>query len=343
MKNNIDNVTKENENNLKHLSFEEYFGSDWRKHFQKKETIQEIMNVAGLSGTHDFVQINSRYLIDDNRVAIIALIKRKNNEVLDKLIIDVTGSSLMFEQFTDIIYNIGSGCDYRLMLYDVNTKNFSGGITYCSHLMSELMDHFDGMVSMSLLEIDCIEDENNTTNIKFNKFKTITNSDQLTQKDFPDRRIFEEAEFWGPYVGSFLGGDFPCTYGFETHGINSSTYWELGLESTWTDDDGIVVKIGFSDTDIQSFNQYLEKYSENFKGCSIEYNDVELIVRKNIPFRNFTYALPSDKWKMVEEFFGYERAVKYYIDEICEKALPQRNISIIKKDKSSIPNLLKQT
>ena len=347
MKKKIDNVTKDNENNLKHLSFEEYFESDWRQYFQEKETVQKILDAAGLSSSHDFVQINSRYIIDDNRVAVIVLIKRKNKEVLDKMIIDVIGSSPRFEQFMDVIYNIGSGCDYRLMLYDINTKHFSGGILYCDHLMSDLMDHFDGEVSMSLIGIDCIQDENNTTNIKFNKFKTITNSDQLTQKDLPDRRIFEEAEFWGPYVGSFLGGDFPCTYGFETNGINSSSIWDLGLESTWTDDNGIIVQMGIPDDAEQSFRQLLKEYNEElreaFEGCSIEFNDGVFIVKKDVPFRNFVYALPSDKIEMVEEFFRYERTVTYYVDEIFNMAPPRPNISMIKKDKSSIPNLLKQT
>ena len=124
MNNNINSDTKDNGNNsITHLSFGDYFESDWRKHFQEKDTVQSILEAADLSYSHDFVQINSRYLIDNNRVAVITLVRRKNTEVLDKLIIDIIAGDLSFEQFIDVVYNIGSDCDYRMILHDQNSKN----------------------------------------------------------------------------------------------------------------------------------------------------------------------------------------------------------------------------
>ena len=101
-------MNKDKKNKLSHLSFEEYFESDWRKHFQEQETVQSILDAAGLSESHDFVQVNSRYFINDNRVAVIALVRRKNSKLLEKLIIDVIACNSSFDQFFDVVYNIGS-------------------------------------------------------------------------------------------------------------------------------------------------------------------------------------------------------------------------------------------
>jgi len=312
------NISKDKKNMLSHLSFEDYFESDWRKHFQEQETIQNIMNAAGLSSSYNFVETYSRHLIDDNRVSVIVLVRRKNTEVLDKLIIDVIAGGPMFEQCMEVLYNVGSDCDHRLILYDVNTKNYSKGIIYCHHLMCKLMDHFKNLVSMSLIGVDCIITKNSIRSINFKTFKRITKDIKISKEALPDRRVFEESEFWGPYAGSYLGGDFPCTYGFEITGPGSSGYDDPEIKSVWTDD-GIVIEIRFLEMDEQEFNRLIEKHKdwlyENLQGCSIGYKDGSIIIKKDIPFRNFAYSLPKDKQQMVEDFFSYERLALHYVDE----------------------------
>ena len=104
------------------------------------------------------MQINSRYLIDDNRVAIIALLRRKNTEVLEKLIIDVIAGNSSFEQFFDVVYSIGSDCDYRMIICDWNSKNEAPGLWMTDNIMRELINVFDQHLFLYWISADSLRD-----------------------------------------------------------------------------------------------------------------------------------------------------------------------------------------
>ena len=182
-------MNKDKINKLSHLSFEEYFESDWRKHFQEQDTIQSIMNAVGLSDSHEFVQINSRYLIDDNRVAVIALIKQKNGKLLEKLIIDVIAGNSSFNQFIDVVYSIGSDCDYRLILCDWNSKNKAPSLWMTDDIMHQLVEYLNGHLFLYWICAYAIRDVDSTMKIIYTVIESATNDH--SSSEMPGRRDIE--------------------------------------------------------------------------------------------------------------------------------------------------------
>ena len=340
MKDNIDNVTKENENNLKHLCFKEYFESDWRKHFQEKETVQSIMNAAGLSSSHDFVQINSRYLVDDNRVAVIALIKRKKTEVLDKLIIDVIAGNSTFEQFYDVVYNTGSDCDYRLIICDWNSKERPAGLHMTDDIMCQLINYFDRHLFLYWISADALRDVDGTMKVIYTVIESVAKLNNFPE--LPNRRDLEYAElslYTWQASGYFSSQDEIC--------LQFGNYYED--EHSWAEwgDDSIVTEAYIGQDD---YEWLLENRAENFKhdGSLYEY-DAEsqtLIITEPVPFQNFRYSLPKTKKDLADNFYHSARIGTWIEELLGEKETEEKEENpVIATDSSnfSSPKMLSDT
>jgi len=290
---------KENENNLKHLCFEEYFQDDWRKHFQEKETVQSIMDAAGLSSSHDFVQINSRYLIDDNRIAVIALIKRKSDNILEKLIIDAIAGRSSFEQLIDVVYNIGSDCDYRVALFDQNSKNYPEGIYMAEPVMHELIERIDGHLFLCWINVDATRDEHGILKINYASMESATKHpcpfDAPTRRDFEYAELFRytmevlTSEGFSGEIGPFIRFD-----GF-LDDEDANIEWEkdkMVLEIEIDQDDFIYLFTKRYDDILRDDHSYAYSKEKNL-----------LTITINIPFQNFSNSLPRDKWDMAHDYY----------------------------------------
>lgn len=320
-----------------HVSFKECFPNGWREYFRKEDTLLKVLEAAGLTSTHDFVQVNSRYLIDDNRVAIILLVKRKGTEIMDKVIVDVISSHLKFEQLMDVFYNVGANCDYRIVLYDENTRfeDYTGH-PIIGFIMTSLMDYLRGHVSFTSMGIDLEVPEPNVVNFQCRNIESISKDSKYCK--LPDRRIFEEAEFWGPYFVP-LHFDNSCTeycFGDNFHDDDSNYFKSI---AKWGDE-GMSLEIEVDDAFKWLLIKKLSDVEHIFKDCSIDYsiNEQNTFIKKNIqirnilsimpeknensfnlsrltisraiPFRNFIYSLPKDRELLAEEYADFVASVK---------------------------------
>ncbi len=308
---------KKMNNNLKHLSFEEYFRNDWRKHFQEEITVQNILDAAGLSNSHDFVQINSRYLIDDNRIAVIALIKRKNTEVLDKLIIDVIAGNSTFEQVYDVVYNTGSDCDYRVIICDWNSKKKAPGLWMTDNIMSALINRFDHHLFLYWISADAIRDVDGTMKVIYTVIESVAKSNNFL--GMPDRRDLEYAElslYTWQASGYFSSQDEICL-------IFHNYYEDENSWAEWTDEN-IITKVNLDQDD------YISLYvnpSDDIKQdhCSYEYDKENqiLIITEVIPFQNFKYSLPDDKYYLADNFYHSARIGSWIDNLLGEKSIEE--------------------
>ena len=306
-------IMQENENNnLKHLSFEEYFEDDWRKHFQEKETVQSIMDAAGLSISHDFVQINSRYIIDDNRKAVIALIKRKNTEVLDKLIIDIIAGQSSFEQFLDVVYSIGSACDYRVILYDQNSKNYPDRIYMEEPIMRELIERLDGHLCLYWMSVDATRDEHGIVKINYTSMKPATI--HPSSSHISTRRDFEYAELYCYTMAvltseGFLGEIEYLQFDGFLHDQDATIDWK---------EDGMVIEIEvYEDDFIYLFTKRRDEIPSD--DCSYDKENNLLTITINIPFQNFVNSLPKDKRSLAYDYYRNVRIGTFVKDLIAER------------------------
>jgi hypothetical protein len=312
----LDKETDNNENRKEiHLTLEERFSGNWRKYFQEEDTLIKIMDTAGLNNSHDFVRIHSRYLINDDRVAIIVVIKQKATDILDKMIIDVIAGFPSFEQFIDVIYDVGADCDYHVIICDKNSKNHTSLVIVTDPLMFQLMDHIDSDVFMSFILADAIKRENDVMEIHYENLKSVKKDpDSL---GIPNRRDFESAEL---YAYCF---NYRYMLSWDEADVRFDASWNtevpIGSETEWTDD-GIVIKM---DIDNDDFAWLFTKRSDEIKNdCYIYDYDTqksELTIKMNIPFRNFKYSSVRDKKNLADEFYSMANSGCYIEELLSEK------------------------
>jgi hypothetical protein len=302
-------MNKDNINKLSHLPFEEYFGNDWRKHFQEQETVQSILDAAGLSDSHDFVQVNSRYLINDNRVAVIALVRRKNSKLLEKLIIDVIACNSSFDQFFDVVYNIGSDCDYRMILCDWNSKNEEPGLRMTDNIMRQLINLFEHHLFLYWISADAIRDVDGTMKVIYTVIESVAKSHRSS--DMPDRRDLEFAELYCYAMASSMYGQF-----LQEDAISFNSRWEEdGAETEWTDE-GLITII---EMDQDDYTWLFTMRTANIKDddCSYEYDEETgiLTITEDLPFQNFINSLPETKSNLANNYYHRAR-IGSWIDEL---------------------------
>jgi len=328
---------KQDNFNLQHLSFEEYFQNDWRKHFQDEETIKSIMDATGFSSSHDFVQINSRYLIDDNRLAVIALIKRKTSRVLEKMIIDVIAGNSSFEQLYDVVYNTGSGCDYRLMICDWHSKNKSSGLWMTDHIMHQLINHLDLYLSLYWICADAIRDVDGSKKITYTVMESVSRSGPSF--DVPPRRDLEYAELMLYTLQA--SGNFSSR---DEINLQIRNYYEDDFSWAEWQDECLITEVSIEEDEYQWIlaNMRDEIVDEN---CSYTYDEGVLTIREEIPFQNFCYSLPAVKSDLAEKFYWRAR-IRLQIDEYLsemhaeeshENSVPEANEDKILSQKTVSP------
>jgi len=308
------NCSKENiETKLSHFPFEPYFESGWQKHFQEKETIQNILDAAGLSGSHDFVQINSKYLIDDNRIAIIALIKRKNSKVLEKLIIDVIAGNSSFDQVIDVVYNIGSDCDYRMIICDRNSKNEALGLRMTDNIMRQLINFFNQYLFLYWMSADALRDVDGTMKVIYNVIESVAKSDHFS--DIPKRHSLEYAELYCYAMESSVYGQF-----LHEDEISFEDYWASDNARTEWKNEKIVTEI---DMDQDDYKWVFKRRADSIKedGCSCEYDkEMRLLtITEDLPFQNFKYLLPEEKSNLAGKYYHRLRISSWIDDLLLEK------------------------
>jgi len=351
MNKNINNGMKENEsNNVTHVSFKECFPNGWREYFRKEDVILKIIENAGLNHNHDFVKVNSVYLIDDNRIALIILLRRRGTEILDKLIVDVIASYPEFEQIMDVIYNNGNDCDYRMILYDENVKHEDCPYNaVIGSMLISLMDELKNYaISLTVMGIDFNSNEDKTINFQCLDVEAISKDDKKSK--LPNRRIFDEAEFWGPYFLPAHRSYGSCDeYDFGMSGYEEDGADHMSSSADWHDD-GMSFSYEIGDEDLNWLLTNKEKEMKQlFEGCSIECSIEErrhtvkkdlslqniisalpeeknysitrrlITIHKPIPFRNFTYSLPKEKEALADEFASYATSILYFEDLLRDR------------------------
>lgn len=321
-----------------HVSFKECFSDGWREYFQKEDVLLKIIEAAGLSDTHDLVQVKSRYLIDNHRIAIIILLRRKSSVVLDKLIVDVISTHPRLEQLLDVLYNVGADCDYRIILYDDNGScgDLDSPCISVYGRMDSLMEYLEGCPFISVMGVDLAASESNVT---INLVNIQSNGDGQNAERLPDKKSLEETHFWEQYLFPNISG--LCCYEYTFHPDHFDDRGDyISSVAEWTDE-GMIVEYDIDKDDLTwLLTEKREEMEDLFKDCSIthsiEIRDLTVInkdipvsdnihasdeetkslsethtltVRRGIPFRNFMYSLHSDREELTEEFISHARSL----------------------------------
>ena len=332
-------VEEKKNSNKTHISFAEYFHDDWREYFKKEEVVLKIIQAAGLTKTHDFVKVNTTYRVDNNRIALIILLRRKGTEILDKLIVDAVSGYPQFEQIMDVLYVIGSDADYHIILYDKNTRHHTHSVD--GTMLTSLMELMIGCVFLTVMGIDLKIGDDNV--IDFQCVDGIATMKGDNGK-LPERGYLEKIEFWNSYFipRRFQHGEtdysssFPEDWEEDCDWAVSFAGWDTnGMTITYSIDEEILRPLLTDKT---------EEIKRIFEGCTIELEEGTttvplshvldawpddakyrllnggMTICRPIPFRNFIYSLPEYRESLTEQFYYYAVTISY-LEELAAESL----------------------
>ena len=323
-----------------HISFKECFSDGWRDYFQKEDVLLKVIEAAGLNNTHDFVEIDSRHPIDDHRMAITILLKKKNNSTLDKLIIDIISSHPRFEQFINVLYELGADCDYRIIIYDENgnCQDVDSPCLSSFSRMPTLIEYLDGYAFICAMGIDIEISESNTMSLEFTDIES--NSDGQDRHEVPDREDLERLFFWEQYFYPAYTG-IACSYYYSSCLDHFNYFGDyISFSADWTDK-GMIIECGIDSEDFIWLFTEMREEIEDALNCSIKYDangdgvisvvknrdksdnpftlheewDVKIeqdmiTVTREIPFRNFILSPGSERKHWTDEFISAMNSLK---------------------------------
>lgn len=329
------NITTQN-NNKKHISFEEFFPRGWRDYFRKEEVLLKIIQAAGLAQTHDFVKVNTTYLVDENRIALIVLLKKKGTEILDKLIIDAISGHPQFEQIMDVLYVVGADAGYHIILYDNNTQHHSHH-PIIGYILTSLLEEMLGCTFLTVMGIDLEIGDENVIN-----FQCVDGQAIIKDKDekLPERDYLEKLEFWNFYFLPARFQDDETDYS-SWHGEQHEEAGDWTRSFACWDESGMIINYSIDKEILRPLltKNNLKEIKTIFEGCTVQREIQEsrtmtvplchvldnwpddeihrlmsegMTICRPIPFRNFIYSLPEDRESLAEQFKYYGVIISYF-------------------------------
>lgn len=345
---NIRNTTQNESNVTTGVPYERCYPENWRDYFVREIFLLKIINAAGLTQTHEFVELRTRYLIDYDRIVLIVLLRRKDTDILDKLIIDVISRAPKFEQIMDALYVIGVDSDFRIILYARNVRGMGDYHPVIGSKLTSLMKALRGRVFLTVIGIDLEVNDANTVDLRFHHIEAVDKDGK--DNTLPEREMLERAEFWGPCFSDACGlvyNDPDCQC--DEYDFNYSLYTKDWGCALWNKDEMLVTyDIGHENliwllTTEPGIMRNLLKYcsigwveqwqNTNRNDCPGEpvkvmrsvpvydflstfpddrncsVSNCQMIVRIPIPFRNFVYSSPADKIALATTFEFYASEV----------------------------------
>lgn len=346
MTENCDKTQNEN-NDTACVRSEQCYPEGWRKYFLRETLLLKIIESAGLAHTHEFDGLNTTYLVNYDRIALVVLLRRKDTDILDKLIIDVISGAPKFEQIMDALYVIGADSDFRIILYAKNIRGWGDYHPLIGTRLTSLMNALRGKVFLTIIGIDLEINDANKVDLRFHDIEAVVKDGK--DKILPEREVFERAEFWGPCLSDDCAleyNDLDCRcneYNFNyslckrdwgcaswnnnemliTYDIgNDDLIWLLTKEPEVMINLIKYCSIGWieewkntkDDGATKPFKVIRSEPVSNFlstfpddRNCSV--TDCQMIVRIPIPFRNFIYSSPTDKVELTKTFEFYASEV----------------------------------
>lgn len=92
-------------------------GLEWRAHFLKEQTIEEILLASGVDD-QKFIKIEKTYAINDDRLTLIVKTRNKDTFHSNWIMLDVIMGKPTWDQMMDIAFGLGLECNPRIVVYD---------------------------------------------------------------------------------------------------------------------------------------------------------------------------------------------------------------------------------
>lgn len=227
--NNIDEThSSEDSESTNNPSVVEFLGSEWKEHFIKTETIEEILRqvvwqrdfrnfakhrsskkgrapVFNYDILYKYVSINSIAHLGENRQIVTALLQDIKSGGIEKWSLDITSTTPQLDQIFRALYCSDNDCAGEVIVYcrdllDSNESDPEINVEKdaVSNVLSDIFQFTDRIYSVHA-RIDSLPEEDNI-GVVFRSFPISLGSDR--RRKIPSRSIFENS-IWDSYYSRF--------------------------------------------------------------------------------------------------------------------------------------------
>jgi hypothetical protein len=102
----------------------EFLGPEWKEYFSNPDMINRIVNGAlkqrGFledERTHEFIAVDSIIQLGVNRQKMIILVRKTKSGLIEKWSIDITSTTLLWDQILDALYGLDDVCAEKIILF----------------------------------------------------------------------------------------------------------------------------------------------------------------------------------------------------------------------------------
>jgi hypothetical protein len=253
--------------------------SKWKEDFYKQDSLTSVIDSTDIED-YEFHRIEKTYTVNDDRVG--AIVQIKQNDRMLRVIIDFRMGFATCDQIMDVKFNIGTDCDYFIIIYE-DSRKFEDQMEYWDDVLDaqcflEVLVAYQ--VKAYLVRANNALVDKGPIGYQYHCTSSggIYSSDSFSKK-LPSKRRFQHAEFMTYHFGidshyntHVMFRPAEWCFGSETNlqmgGICINK--ELDLFSNWTDRGFFMNAVPESEEGIRMLEWIWENKREQLRK---EYND----------------------------------------------------------------------
>lgn len=327
------------------LSVTEFLGPDWKEYFCKPETIKMIVQVAlsqrGISEdkrTHDFISVDSVTQLGADRQRIIILVREIKRGKIEIWSIDITSTTLLWEQILDALYGSVEGCAEKIILF---FEPLIDSTVYEPEIEADYLTRFvmlhkslDFSKNISSIRVKIAEECAEKKDAALCFIPMPPNIGSHKREKVPSLLAFE-SHIWNSYYGNFLryiiGEVYKSQWITDRHPEDLTI--PFFVMPTWTEK-GLKMKLFGIDhpKNVWLMIENQEELIRRYPGCKTKVN-----VERGIPFlieiqlhdkpvKDFVESSTSAKFNYALEIRKQQMDLMHHVEEIFKTWTPESSM-----------------
>jgi len=319
----MDIISQDDETSKGIRTLKELLGPVWKEYFCREETIRHLLDAVEI--TDEVYQgIQDKYAINDDRFAMVIWMRNRKTRFLSRMIIDVVMGEPTWKQMMDVTFDIGDGCNPKIVVYDSAVAP-GFGIEW-------------RVAGFARINSDCgfttfiLAGEASSTGIKFTPQKDERFYGPPNLKVLPSKKEFQQTEF-AFYVDYFV----PHSFNLEKEYLRwpcDGLIWELDgfdMELTypvWKENGVFILLESISPQGRNQLKWLLDNKAvemEKTVGPLKVENDPESDLPNKIflrvwdrPFTEFLFAEEHKKCELAARILDMNKADKWFFENILK-------------------------
>ncbi len=251
------------------------------KYLTKSEPAMEFLHKNRIAEVKSIIDIKKYNQGRDRQGLILKLIEKEAMVPID-VIVDVKNGQPSVEQVRDTIYNIGSECNKRIIVYTGNSNYFNRDKGWSNISIVENLLNLMNQYPLELYLVKAFDFSDSQISYNFEVINEPTNESIIDKNNIPSETDFLQEEFWQLYYHTLDQDMYGCWVPFSNGFINvkgTGIHADLGnfeVKIKWSNN-GLFFYAKENNSAVgelkRMWNDGDSKFKKLFNGCKMCFED----------------------------------------------------------------------